>query len=293
MAPSNNARPCASDSHRKSSACRIPTRRSKTRRGQAALIVAILIAARSAAAADLGPPPLLVRPIDERPTANAPAAVPPQERRPLMPQAKHATSGADAPTAVSGTTASSGGPTGAGASIKTASDSGSSARSDGNANPKVGASQGMAATLWEKLEIVPIVVLVGVLGAAALLMRMLAGRTIRGAGRPEGVIEVLARYPIGRGQQIVLMRVGRRVIVAHQADRSMRTLMETSDADEVAELIAKARSSGGDLFSRMLDRSQRTADPFADAEMVDLTRDTHAVAERHGSRAAVVRGTRR
>jgi len=160
---------------------------------------------------------------------------------------------------------------------------------------------GWIASLWQKFEVMPIALLLASLGVVALLLRAIAARPMRGAGRPEGVIEMLARYPVGRGQQIVLMRVGRRVIVTHQADRSMRTLMETSDADEVAELIAKAKSPGGDLFARLLDRKQREIDPFADAEMVDLTGDGGARGERveqdahgaHGERgAAASRATR-
>ena len=76
-----------------------------------------------------------------------------------------------------------------------------------------------------------------------------AGRRIlAGAGAPSGVASILAKYPLSRGQQVVLLEVGRRVIVAHQGDGSMSTLSEITDADEVADL--KARLSGVERTER-------------------------------------------
>lgn len=113
---------------------------------------------------------------------------------------------------------------------------------------------------------------VGVVAIVAVALRSMLLRGRGRSARPGGVIEVLARHPLGRGQQIVLLRVGRRVIAAHQADRAMGALCETSDPDEVAELIERSHEGGRESFARLLARRGREADPFEGAEMVDLTR---------------------
>ena len=56
------------------------------------------------------------------------------------------------------------------------------------------------------------------------------------AGAPSGVLSVLARYPVARGQQVLLLGVGQRILVVHQSQGSMRTLSEVVDDDEVLAL---------------------------------------------------------
>ena len=60
--------------------------------------------------------------------------------------------------------------------------------------------------------------------------------------RPSGVVEILARYPVARGQQVVLLKVGRRVLVVHQGAQAMQTLSEFSEADDVADLITRCEA---------------------------------------------------
>jgi len=60
-----------------------------------------------------------------------------------------------------------------------------------------------------------------------------------GGGRPAGVVEVLARYPIARGQSLLVMRVARRILLLHHAGTSMVTLSEVADAEEVAAMLAR------------------------------------------------------
>lgn len=74
------------------------------------------------------------------------------------------------------------------------------------------------------------------------------------AGRaPSGVMSVLARYPVARGQTLVLLQVDRRVLLLSHTHPSLRlrgghggftTLAEFNDPVEVASIIAKA--GGGD-----------------------------------------------
>jgi flagellar biogenesis protein FliO len=72
-------------------------------------------------------------------------------------------------------------------------------------------------------------------------IRRFGGKLAAGR-RPSGVVEILARYPVARGQQVVLLKVGRRVLVVHQGAQGMRTLSEFSSNDDVADLIARCEA---------------------------------------------------
>jgi hypothetical protein len=73
------------------------------------------------------------------------------------------------------------------------------------------------------------------------------------AGRaPSGVVMVLARYPVQRGQILVLLKVGPRVLLTCQSKpsrftaASMTTLAEFTDPDQVAELTRLTSVNGGE-----------------------------------------------
>ena len=68
------------------------------------------------------------------------------------------------------------------------------------------------------------------------------GGALAGGKRPSGLVEILARYPVARGQQIVLVKVGRRVIVAHQGAQGMQTLSEFSSTEDVADILARCEA---------------------------------------------------
>ena len=136
-------------------------------------------------------------------------------------------------------------------------------------------------------------------GALALVMLLLLalrailkrfGGPMTG-GRPSGVLQVLARFPIGRGQHLVLLQMARRIILVHQTKAGMTSLSEVSDPDEVAQLLARVEAGSSDKqrgrFQSILgkltsdDPSQAwerfRADPggitrFAGGEVIDLTR---------------------
>ena len=82
------------------------------------------------------------------------------------------------------------------------------------------------------------VVLVLLLGLRWLVRRTStgAGRGLAGGRAPSGVASILARYPIARGQQVLLLGVGQRIIVVHQSAGTMQTLSEFTDPDEVLAL---------------------------------------------------------
>jgi len=133
-----------------------------------------------------------------------------------------------------------------------------------------------------------------VLGLIVVLRLVLqrAASGLGGGARPSGILEVLARYPFARGQQLVLMRLGRRIILAHQASGGLTTISEVSDAEEVAALMARieagsrARPARGRSFGRLLRASASEYEPApangrhfvgglgnaGDGDIIDLTR---------------------
>jgi len=130
-----------------------------------------------------------------------------------------------------------------------------------------------------------------VLGLLILLRIFLkrASGLLAGGGRPSGVLEILARYPVGRGQSLMILKMARRILLVHQAGSSMNTLTQVTDGEEVAALLARmeagARSREAIRFKNALrtfqDEHERLADrhlPAGDgsgiegAELVDLTR---------------------
>lgn len=105
------------------------------------------------------------------------------------------------------------------------------------------------------------------------------GRSLMGGKAPSGVAAVLARYPVARGQQVVLLEVGRRVLVVHQTASTMKTLSEITDIEELADL--RTRIAGDDRVARdaafsielkhSLEHPSQTAshDPEVQLDLVD------------------------
>jgi len=96
---------------------------------------------------------------------------------------------------------------------------------------------------------------VGALAVVVVLMflmwaglRRLAGRSgglgasLGPGGRaPSGVLSVLARYPVARGQTLVLLHMDRRVLLLCQTSQGFSPLCEVTDPEEVASLLVKTR----------------------------------------------------
>ncbi len=132
------------------------------------------------------------------------------------------------------------------------------------------------------------VVMVLLLGMRMVLKRF--GSPLTG-GRPSGVLQVLSRFPIGRGQHLVLLQMARRIVLVHQTKTGMTRLSEVSDPDEVAQLLARVEAGSsqkqqgrfqsvlGKLISdgpsheweRFRDGRGETT-RFAGGEIIDLTR---------------------
>lgn len=144
-------------------------------------------------------------------------------------------------------------------------------------------------------------VVIGLLFMLRAAFRRAGGMMAMGsAGRPSGVLEILARYPVGRGQSLMLLKMARRIVLVHHHGTAMTALSEVSDPDEVAALLARMESGANarhagrfrKTFSQfMVDQEHaapldgsatptivdgtkqvRGALPPPDAELVDLTR---------------------
>jgi flagellar biogenesis protein FliO len=84
-------------------------------------------------------------------------------------------------------------------------------------------------------------------------------------GRSSQVMRVLSRSVIAPRQQLLLIQVGRRLLVAADCGQQMSALSEITDPDEVAALLGQLRAeppgleavaSGRNPFAPLLDRAQ-------------------------------------
>ena len=243
--------------------------------------------------------------------ANGPVALPsaadPERRRPAPGEGAALASGDAAHDAAPGDDAAvepaASGPSSAGFSVPRAVGLESAplgrprgARPSGAAAAGGPEGEGRRPGVWSDLD-PRVLELARVTGALAVVLGLvLLSRALlrRGAGvlgradGPAGVVEVLARYPVGRRQTILLLKVARRVLVVHHAGAAMRTLSEMTGPDDVADLLARleggSRLLRGARFSAKLrqfegehDRIQvegmlRRGETADEIEVVDLTR---------------------
>ena len=108
-------------------------------------------------------------------------------------------------------------------------------------------------------------------GAALAVVLGLIGGTwwwlrrsgIAALGR-SSVFEVVARHPVGRGQQVVVARFGPRVLCLQQTRDGLRTLCELTEASDISAVLAEARANGG-RGDRAVGRAMERASPNAGA----------------------------
>lgn len=97
-----------------------------------------------------------------------------------------------------------------------------------------------------------------------------------GAGRPSGVIEVLARYPVGRGQQLMVLKFARRILLVHQSASDTRTLSEMTDPDEVAATLTRLEAGASTANAARFRSAIESFEKEHDAAMRDRTRTAQA-----------------
>jgi hypothetical protein len=157
-----------------------------------------------------------------------------------------------------------------------------------SANAPAGGGGGVTALLEMAL---PLGVVLGVIVLSAWGLRKAArrGSTLAsslgpGGQAPSGVVEVLGRYPVARGQMLVLMRLDRRVLLlghssptgrlgAGGAGGGFSTLCELSDPEDVASILMKVEEGSGRSFgeklTRVLRQSSGAGDDVHDVRAID------------------------
>lgn len=84
------------------------------------------------------------------------------------------------------------------------------------------------------------------------LLKRLAG-PLGSARAPSGVIEALARYPFGKGQFLVLLKLDTRILLICQTSQGSNVITEMSDPDEVASILRRVHDEKGESFNRKLE----------------------------------------
>ena len=94
------------------------------------------------------------------------------------------------------------------------------------------------------------------------------------AGRTSSrVVQVLARAALTPKQQVILLRVGRRIIVVGDSGVQMTTLCEIAEPDEVASLVGQLnenRTGSGSGFGSLFGRSRGRFDAAEEPEAPPL-----------------------
>ncbi len=90
-----------------------------------------------------------------------------------------------------------------------------------------------------------------------------------GGKAPAGVLSVIGRYPIAKGQTLLLLQLDRRIVLVGQtAGRGgarLTTLSEVAEPEEVASILVKTRDESGESvakkFREIVDRMSEGASP--------------------------------
>jgi flagellar biogenesis protein FliO len=138
---------------------------------------------------------------------------------------------------------------------------------------------------WVLNTVTALGVVIGLILIMRMVMNKLTGRSVIG-GR-SGIVEVLSRTSISPRNQVMLLRLGQRIIVVSEGPTGMRTLANVDDPDEVANLLSTVSSTRpGSItqnFNQLLNRAgTEMDDPAAyvqehggddDEHMVDRARN--------------------
>ncbi|MAX25502.1 MAG: hypothetical protein CMJ19_13460 [Phycisphaeraceae bacterium] len=138
---------------------------------------------------------------------------------------------------------------------------------------------------WILNTVTALGVVIGLIFAMRMGMNKLSGRPVMG-GR-SGIVEVLSRTSLSPRNQVMLLRLGQRIIVVSEGPAGVRTLANVDDPDEVAGLLTSiSASKPGSIsqsFNQLLNRADTEMDNpsgFArehggddDEHMIDKTRN--------------------
>ncbi len=147
--------------------------------------------------------------------------------------------------------------------------------SAGAAKPASGLSFGGTQTIIALSAVIALMLLAaGLFKRYSRLSGSLTAALGAGGRAPSGILQVLGRYPAGRGITLVLLRVDRRILLVTQSKisglgrmsggLSMSVLTEITDASDVASIIAKASAADGSSpsahFNAALEQASTTDD---------------------------------
>lgn len=143
---------------------------------------------------------------------------------------------------------------------------------------KTGVASAPAAGGW---EVIRVVIALGSVIALILLLRWVFKRFfgVTTAPRASRAVHVLSRSPISPRQQLVILRVGKRLLVVADGGAQMNTLSEITDPDEVATLIGQVQDDHtdraskvfGKVFNRMRGKYDAEEESHEDESIVGLT----------------------
>ncbi|MEQ8769938.1 MAG: flagellar biosynthetic protein FliO [Phycisphaerales bacterium] len=141
-----------------------------------------------------------------------------------------------------------------------------------NAQPALGDTAAAADKPWWQ-EMSQTLAALGIVLALIMVLAFVYTRLSRSSGSlmtssggksPAGLIEVLARYPVGPRQTLMLLKFDRRVLLVTQTNprggpEQMTTLCELTDPEDVASVLVKVRDGAGDsmndAFRAAMDRA--------------------------------------
>lgn len=102
----------------------------------------------------------------------------------------------------------------------------------------------------------------------------LIGQFGAGGRAPAGLLEVLGRYPVGRGQTLSLVRLDRRVLLLSQSSGGFTTLAEVTSPDDVASILMKAADDEGvsmtHRFQKLLKGMERDPSLVQEVETIEV-----------------------
>lgn len=125
-----------------------------------------------------------------------------------------------------------------------------------------------AASTSNSLDISRVLLAMGIVLAAIFLLRWIGQRVLlkNGGLRGNKAIHVVSRSMLSPKQQVMMLRVGKRLIVVGDSGGQMNTLCEISDPDEVAGLLGesvnKEPPEGPKSFGAMFKRAE---EPFEES----------------------------
>ncbi len=106
--------------------------------------------------------------------------------------------------------------------------------------------------LWRPGWLLNTITALGAVLAVIILLRVVLGR-FTGAGgvvQSSPLLEVLSRVTVAPRSQVVLMRMGSRILVVGESAGGLRTLAQITEPDEIAQVLASVASDRPNSISR-------------------------------------------